>query len=104
VTSWNRTAGDGGPDIVVRLDGVEDLDAVTAVEGRVSLRGGAAVILPGTVTDPELRYVQLDVAGWLPDADEGPWHLKTVAEFTGEADPVSWPAAGFDRVHVGRQL
>jgi hypothetical protein len=101
VTTWNRTAGDSGPSIVIELNGVDDLSTVTAVEGRVTLEGeGAAVVLPGVVTSSPNRTVTLDLSGWLQDADAGTWHLKTAATVTGEADPVSWPEKDYDRIIV----
>jgi hypothetical protein len=77
VTTWNRKAGDYGPPIVVQLNGIEDLAAVTAIEGHVKLRGGGtAATLTAAVTDVDDRYVTVDLSDWLPDADDGPWHLQ----------------------------
>jgi hypothetical protein len=104
LTTWNRKAGDYGPDVVVQLNGIDSLAAVSAVEGHVSLRGATAVVLPGAVTDSDDRYVTLDLSGWLPDAATGPWDLEVSATVSGEADPVTWPESGTDRINVGRQL
>jgi hypothetical protein len=101
VTTWKRTQGDYGPDVVVQLGGIDDLAAVTAVEGHVSIRGGTHSVLPAEVTDVDDRYVTVDLSGWLPDAEVGAWDFQVTCTVVGETDPVTWPT---DRINVGRQL
>lgn len=103
MTTWNRTAGDGGPDLVVQLDGIDNLGPVTGVVGRVSRDGEAVAELAGSVIDAALRHVQLDVSVWLPTAVEELYDLKTVVTLGGGDSPVSWPEIGYDHINVTAQ-
>jgi hypothetical protein len=92
---------------VFRLDGVENLDAVQTVTGRVIAHpveeGEVVAVLTATVVDPEARTVEVNlggVGGWLPTAEEGEYALQFRLVFNDGTTTLTWPATAPFRLTV----
>ena len=84
--------GDEGDTRLLRLDGIADLDAATAVEAHVWNDATASVTLAGSVTDATARTVTIelgDSGGWLPTA--GPDIYDFEVQVTFGSDIWTWP-------------
>lgn len=102
MTVFRRVQGDIGDTIDPVIDGVQDLEDVTAVEAHVWRRGVEPVILDAAVFDPVARtiLVQLgDAAGWLSDAAPGVWSVEYELAF-GASPSLTWPAGIKDFIVV----
>lgn len=97
MSTWDRTAGYPGPDIVATLDGVDSLAAATAIEA-VVWRRDTTETLPASITDAAAREVTVDVSAWLPTAEAGPWSLRFLPTIADEQVP--WPEGEPDTVTV----
>jgi hypothetical protein len=104
MTTWNRVQGDVGDTIVVTLNGVADLAAVTAVEAHV-WRGATVATLTAAVTDADELEVTVELGddeGWLATAAAGAWRFETQATFA-DGSILTWPSSGTDHIKVRAQ-
>lgn len=97
--------GDVGDYRIITLSGVEDLDAVTALESHVWVFGGdAAVTLTTTVEDSAARQIRVELGGadgWLSTAAPGR-HLIEY-QLTFGSTVLTWPNGSPDQIQVRAQ-
>lgn len=95
-------SGDVGDTRVITLNGIDDLDEVTAIEAHVWRRGETPTTLTTTVTDSATAEVtvQLGAAdGWLSDAEPGGYFFEIQATF-GSSLVLTWPQGSPDTIRV----
>jgi len=90
-------AGDIGDTRTVRLDGVEDLENVEAIEAHVA-RSGVTATLSCSVADASERTVIIALgtaeSDWLPSGPAtGQWLVQIEVTFDN-GDKLTWPSAG----------
>ena len=103
MSAWTKTAGDVGDTIVARIDGVDSLATVSAVDARVRRRDrtSAAVTLTAAVTDATAREVTVQLGSWLAStATPGVYELHYRLTFAGGIGPVTWPEKDCDTITV----
>jgi hypothetical protein len=102
--------GDVGDTRIVRLDGIEDLSGVTALEAHVwvgTRRVATQETLTATVLDPTERTITVNlgtdlVTGWLPNvATRGEWNVEYQATFGSTV--LTWPNGKPDTIDVREQ-
>lgn len=77
-------SGDLGDTRTVRLDGLTDLENVTAIEAHVWRTSTAGVVLAAAVVDATERTVRINLgeaSGWLATAEPGTWFIEVEATF-----------------------
>lgn len=99
---WHRRQGDEDDTIIVGVDGVLDLTAVTAVSAEIYYGSDPAVVLTAGVSNAATREVTVQLggaAGWLATAKEGRWRLYLVFSF-GATGPITWPDEGYGEIII----
>ena len=83
--------GDTGDTRTLRVDGVADLDDVTAVRGYVWREGVTAVELTGAVADATARTITVQLGSWLAStATPGIWSFECELDSPGSS--ITWPS------------
>ena len=87
---------------IVTLDGVTNLDSVTAVEAHVWSTSVDSVTLSASVVDATARTIRVelgDAAGWLATvATSGSWFIEYQVTFGTTV--LTWPGGAPDRLPV----
>lgn len=105
MTTWKRVQGDLNDKLTVTLDGVADLNAVTAVVGHVWRPGVAPVNLTAAVTNAATRVVTIQLGsggGWLATAVVDNWRFEVQATYA-DGSILTWPAGSPDTIIVRGQ-
>lgn len=105
MTTWMRVQGDLKDTLTVTLDGVADLNAVTAVIAHVWRSGVPVVNLTAAVTNAATRLVTVQLGsagGWLASATPTTWRFEVQATFA-DGSVLTWPAGTPDMIVVRAQ-
>ena len=94
-------SGDVGDYRLVTLNGIDDLDAITALEAHVWNTDVAPVTLTATVDDSTARRIRVELggsSGWLATAARGRYHIEY--ELTFGSTVLTWPGGDPDQIDV----
>lgn len=100
-TLKTAVTGDVGDYRLVTLAGVDNLDAVTAIEAHVWKSDTAPTTLAASVDDSAERRIRVELGsagGWLATATPGSWKIEY--QLTFGSTVLTWPADGPDRILV----
>lgn len=83
--------GDSGDTRIIRIDGVDDLDAVSAARAFVWKPGVAPATLTAAVVDATARTVSVELGTWLQNtATAGDWLFEI--ELDTASSSLTWPS------------
>lgn len=102
MTAWRKVQGDVNDTIIVVLDGVQDLSAVTGIEAHVWRNDTTPISLTASVVNSDARTIEVDLggaSGWLLTAEPEIYFIEEQVTFS-DGTVLTWPSGAPDLLIV----